>query len=472
MFSMAMFGLFACQSKAQPAAPNATRVLEEMQVRCPPRRRKSWNDMTVQEKASYNNAILASMNSGAYGAFAAQHAYLFGSEIHQTCAFLFWHRAFLLAFENMLRSMPRYRCVTIPYFDYVRDSIAFRARRCTNLLACSSIARELGTGPGFMGRFVRADWRRTRMVMEMSHLSIQNYLFPTSNSVGVDRVSSDLELYVHNAVHSAFGGDMSAQFSPRDPMFFSHHATIDLFHTIFYNCQGSRTAIKNWSNCRARNRSPITQGTTVNRQQSRSSVARWINVPRHYGALTDVRRLGYSYQISSGPLRDMSRTCGRRQLRRQLTELELMSMAENVNDDSNATNDVRMNATNLTSAIVYGLSNTTEAKPVLIAYDKEIMWQNNLTALCQAQGLDANATRLEIEKIVTLLYQNCLPGDVKDYSDVFKDMMHLEDDEVARGFEILGEIKNGTDPIQLPREKWTAINMETYGCRGDKHVIA
>ena len=71
-------------------------------------------------------------------------------EAHHTCGFLVWHRKFLLAYENMLRSLnPRFRCLTIPYWDYFASTTVHSAGRCNSYLSCNQALRDMGgsTGP-------------------------------------------------------------------------------------------------------------------------------------------------------------------------------------------------------------------------------------------------------------------------------------------------------------------------------------
>jgi hypothetical protein len=103
-------------------------------------------------------------------------------------------------------------------------------------------------------------------------------------------------------------------------------------------------------------------------------------------------------------------------------------------------------------------------------YDKEKIWLQRMTHSCQSHGYSGNESRLEMERILTLLHQNCLPGDVKDYSENFKKMMRIEGKK-ARGKLILDGIQSGGAPIRLPKAIWTGINLDTYGCKGDEHVV-
>ncbi|KAF0712876.1 hypothetical protein As57867_004608, partial [Aphanomyces stellatus] len=106
----------------RPVTPAPTSVTSAPIPTCA-RVRKSWEAMTTTEKDTYLSAIALAMDNGMYQKFVWVHQETMSNrEAHRTCVFLFWHRKFLLAFENMLRSLgDRYKCVTLPYWDYVQD---------------------------------------------------------------------------------------------------------------------------------------------------------------------------------------------------------------------------------------------------------------------------------------------------------------------------------------------------------------
>ncbi|OQR88581.1 hypothetical protein ACHHYP_06739, partial [Achlya hypogyna] len=174
------------------------------------RTRRSWDSYTAAEKATYKKAIETAMNKGYYETFAKIHRnQMTWYEAHGTCVFLYWHRRFLLGFENMLRSLgSEFACVTIPYFDYVQDSVAFRAGTCKSVSSCSAIARELA---GFKASFSwnRGDWTKAKFTPDMSHVNIKQTVLPSGKSLTLADVSSSIEGRVHNSVHNLLGGDMT-----------------------------------------------------------------------------------------------------------------------------------------------------------------------------------------------------------------------------------------------------------------------
>ena len=428
---------------------------------CNGRTRKAWKDLTPAEKETYNSALALSMDNGAYQHFWQMHQYLFRTEIHNSCAFLLWHRKFLLGFENMLRSLgPQYACVTIPYYDYVQDSVAFRANRCNSIASCSPIARELASGPAFAGKFRRADWSRVPLAAEMSHLLIQTYLLPANNAGGLSQVNSNVESNVHNMVHNQLSMDMAMALSPRDPIFFSHHATIDLLHTIYYQCRASGQPLSDPrvfpASCSARLRDAsgnggftITAATDVFLQESASvnaltapvSAPWYAGLPNKYSEYVNANALGsfsYNYQLS-GPLGSMLNTCG--PVSRRLSY------------------DLPMNKTNVRQQVVVG-----KVSPI---NDNEYRWEQKMKALCVQHGLSALDTQLEMERQQIQLYQNCFQGDVEDYTAAFKEMMGIPKNKKAHAKAVLDAMQDGSAPLLLPKTAWTKINLDTYGCAGD-----
>ncbi|RHZ40428.1 hypothetical protein DYB26_015710, partial [Aphanomyces astaci] len=115
-----------------------------------PRIRKSWDTLTAAEKETFVSALEIAMDRGLYQKFVLIHQEQMGNrEAHGTCVFLFWHRKFLLGFENMLRSLGgQYKCLTLPYWDYVQNYATMQntpqAQRCTSIETCAPIATGLG----------------------------------------------------------------------------------------------------------------------------------------------------------------------------------------------------------------------------------------------------------------------------------------------------------------------------------------
>lgn len=113
---------------------------------CGDRIRKSWDQMLPAEKQVYLRAIEMAMDDGLYIKFVEIHTeQMTTAEAHQTCMFIYWHRLFLLGFENMLRSYGGvFSCLTVPYWNYVDHNALFLSGGCRSMEDCSPILRDIG----------------------------------------------------------------------------------------------------------------------------------------------------------------------------------------------------------------------------------------------------------------------------------------------------------------------------------------
>ena len=198
-----------------------------------PRIRKSWDVLRAEGgTALYIEAVQHAVRLGYQQDFANAHfsKNFDDDEAHSKGSFLFWHRRYLLAYENMLRSLgPQYECVTVPYWNYFHESnLLLESSSSTGLLDVSNICNELP-----LGIALRSNWESFRTFPEIG-------LASTVWSLDVDHfefLSSNIENGVHMSIHNWLGSTMSSYSAPLDPIFFSHHATIDLLHTIYYECK-------------------------------------------------------------------------------------------------------------------------------------------------------------------------------------------------------------------------------------------
>ncbi|RLN64419.1 hypothetical protein BBJ29_002013 [Phytophthora kernoviae] len=228
------------------------------------------------EKEIYLRAIARSMDDGYYIKFVEIHTeQMTAMEAHNTCMFVYWHRLLLLGFENMLRSYGgEFSCITIPYWNYVDDNERYLTGMCRSMEECSLILRELGgsrngypntvtingspisgtcvaTSPldhfceashlrgGHCARCVpRGNWATAAFPPTTTVSSLARQLFSTPT---IASVVSNLEKGIHNTIHNALSGAMGVLEAPADPIFFSHHASIDLLHSIFYKCMVGNT---------------------------------------------------------------------------------------------------------------------------------------------------------------------------------------------------------------------------------------
>ncbi|KAE8876259.1 hypothetical protein PF005_g27780 [Phytophthora fragariae] len=224
--------------------------------------------MSAREKATYKGALAAAMDSGAYIKFVEIHTEMKSEmEAHKQCMFIYWHRFFLVVFENMLRGQgPKFACVTVPYFNWMAASNKALTGECRTLGECSPILRELGgyagnsqktvtiNGAQVAGNCVttaplnhfcqsssskgsacarclpRGNWGSAKVPASVSYASVIGQVF---NGTNIDKVSRTVE----PDIHSILGSTMTKFQSPADPIFWSHHAMLDALLTIFHKCR-------------------------------------------------------------------------------------------------------------------------------------------------------------------------------------------------------------------------------------------
>ncbi|KAF0742591.1 hypothetical protein Ae201684P_008359 [Aphanomyces euteiches] len=411
-----------------------------------PRVRKAWDQYSDAEKATYIQAIEASMDRGLFQSFMGIHQDRMNNrEAHGTCMFLLWHRKFLVGFENMLRSLDpvAFGCVTLPYYDYVQHNLDYVNQQCTSIESCSAILRDLGGSSSFErtsstvggvpfrgincvdaapldhfceappcqtnGCVPRGRWTSTYFSPDVNFNRVKAAVF---DGLSVATVTSAIELSVHNSVHNMLGGAMRNLYvSAADPIFYSHHATIDLLHTIYENCRikplglsesQRRTDPRAFEGC-VISGEPVNDNTTVLMEEStgggQAVDAYFRDVPSKYGDLTDTTRLGnhsYSYDIG-GLLGDM------------FTKCEASGNGLPVEEER------RLKA-QWASHVV---------RPVKSSQAKAFLsWRRDVHDQAQLQGV--KDSEQEMEKMMVMLYENCLPGDVVDYPSEFKAMWRME----------------------------------------------
>ncbi|DAZ95341.1 TPA: hypothetical protein N0F65_002526, partial [Lagenidium giganteum] len=138
-------------TEAAPVAPfNTDRRLAGGNAACGGQRvRKSWRNMSTQERDLYVEAVGIAMKNGIINDLAAIHLEDMGeAQAHHSCAFFTWHRRMLLAFESYLRDIDsKFACVTLPYYDVHTAYVDAANGRCSNMFECSEIFQGIGGAP-------------------------------------------------------------------------------------------------------------------------------------------------------------------------------------------------------------------------------------------------------------------------------------------------------------------------------------
>ena len=209
---------------------------------CPQKVRQSWASMTCAERDTYIRAVkkLKTDKPDLYDDIVHTHP-LAGSYAHGTSAFLPWHRWYLLSYEEALRSLGgEFRCLTLPYWDWSRDSNiepsvqtkspvlsalhfgthgGIDASNCVNdgVAAVQDGWRTRG-GVNCLQR----NWGATSSFTSEPELASLIMSYPN-----YQQFRERLEGMPHGYVHGWVGGHMGGYASPEDPLFFLHHCNVD-----------------------------------------------------------------------------------------------------------------------------------------------------------------------------------------------------------------------------------------------------
>lgn len=167
--------------------------------------------MTDEDWLNFNSAVEKLFNDGLYESFVMHHAamgtsFMARHRMHGSMSgrlgflrFLPWHRAYLLVFERALQRINP--SVFIPYWDWTKDT---------------QIPSKITALPN--------NNRHIRNVDFTDESEITTIL---SNS-DFYSFTKQLEVGPHNRGHNFVGGIMgNPMFSPRDPLFWLHHANVD-----------------------------------------------------------------------------------------------------------------------------------------------------------------------------------------------------------------------------------------------------
>ncbi|KAL7681638.1 putative tyrosinase copper-binding domain-containing protein [Plasmopara halstedii] len=247
---------------------------------CGSRVRYSWDTLSVSDKKLYRDAIATAMSTGYHALFVEVHSDRDSfKEAHNTCGMMFWHRRFLLAYEEMLRSLDtRFACITIPYWDYFGDYAKFSTNLCLSFESCSTFLKDMGgsTGPftsllingnvvngncvnglsspytnftafceksdmngsTCSGCIPRGSWSTTNYPSGFFYSSLAKYI---SLQFGYAWFSQNIHYGLHQSIHNAAMGALASLPTSADPIFYNHHATVDLIHQLYFDCQIGRT---------------------------------------------------------------------------------------------------------------------------------------------------------------------------------------------------------------------------------------
>ncbi|MCG7205746.1 tyrosinase family protein [Streptomyces arenae] len=227
--------------------------------------RKDVSRLTAAERGRLVKAFLEVKRRGEYDEFVRMHIDYYTPDgedglraAHMAPSFLPWHRRFLLDLERALRRVDG--SVTVPYWDWTRERSASGVPWTKDLLGGNGRARDqqVMTGPfayaaghwtireGITdGEFLARDLGRARDPIDLPTraeldraLDDPVYDVPPWDSTvtrgfrnrleGWGSGSGKASWHNHNRVHRWVGGAMLSGASVNDPVFWLHHAFIDL----------------------------------------------------------------------------------------------------------------------------------------------------------------------------------------------------------------------------------------------------
>ncbi|TMW63149.1 hypothetical protein Poli38472_002090 [Pythium oligandrum] len=485
---------------------------------CGQRIRKSWDMLTAVEKQVYIRAIERSMDDGLYIKFVEIHTeQMTTAEAHGTCMFIYWHRLLLLGFENMLRSYGgEFACLTVPYWNYVDHNELYLNGQCDSMEACSPILQELGgstqgttASVTVNGTPVRGTCVRTRPAnhfCEASHLQGAdcarciprgNWLetgFPPTASVSslmrqlfssptIGTVATSIEQGIHNTMHNSLGGIMGVLEAPADPIFFSHHATLDLLHSLFFHCAVGDVAAqpleqrvadpRQYVACQRREALPIrsidrdvllpeSNAMLRSGEEGVQALSVWnpsnplapffASLPTSYAALSDIRNLGafsYNYQYA-GLLANMFTTCA------DVTSLLGTATRPGAFGSFRRLETQAANSSSVEAVIMP--TETSDQWYVDALREAVTATKTNLTEQSSSSSPMEAALR-EVEKMTCMFYSECRRP-VTDLSTSFRRSFHAQGSTPCS--KIISDITAGRDAIRVPN--WKTVMLRHLNC--------
>ncbi|KAF0698067.1 Aste57867_11287 [Aphanomyces stellatus] len=255
---------------------------------CPTRTRRAWSTYSTGEKQLYLNALNLAMARGLHHKFVEVHMNPESEHEAHDCLFIYWHRRFLLAYENMLRSLgDQYKCITLPYWDFWKLNANYQGKTCKYISDCNTLPLDLGaitpskdnfqgpyaTYPGWYYAVDQNTWFQgtscyrsngnpstsafcqsqkdfdektcynciprndlTKATVPGAPLLFGQVFASQASSDSFTYLTKGVQYNYHNGIHAAINSLMGTFASPGDPFFYIHHATVDALHSIYDKC--------------------------------------------------------------------------------------------------------------------------------------------------------------------------------------------------------------------------------------------
>jgi tyrosinase len=182
--------------------------------------------------------------------FSAIHGTLAGFNKcpHGNWYFLPWHRAFLLSYERMIRSVTGNSAFAMPYWDWAANRAVPQAFKDATYNGQSNPLYVASRDNAYSV----ADLHVGPNVMDSIFAQTNFELFASSRPAGQNNLNSSwikgqgtqgkLEATPHNKIHNNLEGFMPDGHSPKDPIFLMHHGNIDRIWWR-WNCRGGDNTV-------------------------------------------------------------------------------------------------------------------------------------------------------------------------------------------------------------------------------------
>ena len=212
-------------------------VVAQLQVPCAnPRVRQDFR--AAQQSGKWVRLVKAFQQlklNGRITAYAKLHSDLF-SQIHNNLQFGMWHRAMLWELENEVQAIAG-ADVTLPYIDWGGEATTYNGQvdqsvainpyfygQQSGQCLIGQIWDSFNLSPIFNGGQCISRSLDTNTLVpgwaDIDNLIINNNVY--------SGFSDAIQYGLHIDVHLRFGGHMGQTYSPVDPLFFAHHAFVDM----------------------------------------------------------------------------------------------------------------------------------------------------------------------------------------------------------------------------------------------------
>lgn len=282
--------------------------------------------------------------------------------------------------------------------------------------------------------------------------------------------------------------------SPADPLFWSHHAYVDLLLTIYFKCRvgfGKLTDTQKMNNPYAFVQCPhredagfFTSSSTITMRNGEFGVNPmqvsepgqvlypfFKDLPNKYYQLSDVTTLGdasrYMYQVG-GLVGQMAMQCDASKSAGRLLHEESVGPIHNgceveVDEQSTVPNEVRS-----APAPLVGQSPVFQVVSA-VAQDKDASKVDAWTQAVQEQLRALNHTAQpnhteeisQMEKMVCMFYDKCRGG-VKDYSEAFKKAFQITEPPPCK--RIVDDLNKNTSKHRIKLAKWKEMMEHYFPC--------